>query len=240
LIFEYCDGGTLQDRIYQEDSTQSNTSISLASYSLSQKVNWIRDILSAIHYLHAKNIVHRDLKSSNMMFKTVKELDNNQKIEVLKIIDFGSAKFVSMTTVRSSTTMKSVSGGTFRYMPPPPSSSSSTSSSSINNLGKSKGGDVWSFAVILGEIFLEMRPYNSLFNDEQVLREKEKGMKPHDLKLIEKISPSLSQLIDLCTNQDERKRPDIETILYHYWPLIQNDLIQDNFQQKVKTRVRVK
>lgn len=43
----------------------------------------MKQILSAVFYMHKKNIVHRDLKPENMLY------DNESK--ALKIIDFGTA-----------------------------------------------------------------------------------------------------------------------------------------------------
>ena len=43
----------------------------------------IKNILSAISYLHSRNICHRDIKPENIMFK------NNLDLNSLKLIDFG-------------------------------------------------------------------------------------------------------------------------------------------------------
>jgi calcium-dependent protein kinase len=43
----------------------------------------MKQILSAVYYMHKQNVCHRDLKPENMLY------DNESK--ALKIIDFGTA-----------------------------------------------------------------------------------------------------------------------------------------------------
>lgn len=47
----------------------------------------IRNILDGLNYMHSNNIMHRDIKPDNLMFKNIGDLDS------LKIIDFGLATF---------------------------------------------------------------------------------------------------------------------------------------------------
>jgi len=75
LVMELCRGGSLLDRM---------------PYTEKQASRVIRQLCSAVSYLHSKNIVHRDIECSNIMFATT---DENCDI---KLVDFGSATFLDM------------------------------------------------------------------------------------------------------------------------------------------------
>ena len=79
LIMEYCKGGELFERIIQ-----------IGRYTEKRAAMLMKQIISAVKFLHDNNIAHRDLKPENFLF----ESDDNDSI--LKLIDFGlSNKFCS-------------------------------------------------------------------------------------------------------------------------------------------------
>ena len=72
LIMDLCEGGDLFDKI-KTSGTFSEKKVS----------EIMKQIMSAVLYLHNNRVVHRDLKPQNILY------DN--KTGELKIIDFGSA-----------------------------------------------------------------------------------------------------------------------------------------------------
>lgn len=70
LLLEYCAGGDLNERLSQE-STET------------LKLRWMRQIASAVDYLHNKEIIHRDLKPQNILLTADEDI---------RIADFGLAK----------------------------------------------------------------------------------------------------------------------------------------------------
>ena len=58
-------------------------------FSEKQCSEYIKTILSAVQYMHSKNIVHRDLKCNNIVF------DRPGDDAILKIIDFGNSELIT-------------------------------------------------------------------------------------------------------------------------------------------------
>jgi len=76
LIQELCSGGDLFDRLEEQPDYH---------YSEVQCAKLVKQMLSAVRYLHGHKIVHRDLKLENFLFDT-------ESSENLKMIDFGLSK----------------------------------------------------------------------------------------------------------------------------------------------------
>jgi len=76
IVMEHCSGGDL----YSRDP-----------YTEEEAARIISSILSAVSYLHANNVAHRDLKYENILF-----VNNAPKAEI-KLIDFGLSKVYGMT-----------------------------------------------------------------------------------------------------------------------------------------------
>ena len=91
LVTEYCNGGDLSDCLdtYQEKYNKPFTE-EIVQYLMKQ-------IVSAIKYLHDKTILHRDLKLDNILVNFDDEKDkkeNNILKAKVKIIDFGFARYL--------------------------------------------------------------------------------------------------------------------------------------------------
>jgi len=71
IVMEHCEGGDLYSR---------------TPYSERDASKIVSQILSAVHYMHSKGIMHRDIKYENILFE---KTTHDSKI---KIIDFGLSK----------------------------------------------------------------------------------------------------------------------------------------------------
>jgi serine/threonine protein kinase len=57
---------------------------------------WLGNIVEAFSELKAKNILHRDMKLANILLS-----DTNTETAVIKIADFGFARFVDESSIKS-------------------------------------------------------------------------------------------------------------------------------------------
>ena len=124
IVMEYMEGGTLRDAITKGELTLDN-SIRLGI-----------EIGEALQEAHSKGIVHRDIKSDNIMLTGRGQA---------KIMDFGLAKLKgSLKLTRSTSTV-----GTLAYMAP----------EQIQGADADARSDIFSFGVLLFEMLTGKLPF---------------------------------------------------------------------------------
>ena len=90
-IMDYCDGGTLKDRINLYVKNENSFEEDLIWF-------WSLQIFNAIKYLHGKGVIHRDLKPDNVFIEN--------KFGSCKIGDFGLAKVLVDISISDNTAIK--------------------------------------------------------------------------------------------------------------------------------------
>ncbi|KAK9230233.1 hypothetical protein WN944_023200 [Citrus x changshan-huyou] len=193
LVLEYMENGSLEDWLHQ-----SNDQVEGCKLSLIQRVNIAIDVASAIEYLHhhcQPAMVHGDLKPSNIL------LDRDM---VSHVGDFGLAKFLSATTLilliklhQAQSGLKEQLAMLLQY-----------------GLGSEAcmAGDVYSFGILLLEMFIGKRPTDVTFKEGLTLHEYAKMALPE--KVMEIIDPSI--LMDVIENNSkirEDRRAKLEECL---------------------------
>jgi serine/threonine protein kinase len=70
IIMEYCANGDLTDKIraYQKEQIDRNGDISPCNISMPEHnvMKYFIEICEAVRYIHARDIIHRDIKSPNV------------------------------------------------------------------------------------------------------------------------------------------------------------------------------
>jgi serine/threonine protein kinase len=158
-------------------------------------LDWTVQIADGLKYLHhdiARPILHRDLKSSNILLTHPVD-PQNLAGNVPLITDFGLAREIQHTTHMSG-------AGTFAWMAP----------EVIRTSVYSKASDVWSFAVVMWELLTREQPYRGMD-----LYAVAWGVGSGKLSLpIPEASPELlKSLLEACWDHDPHARPDFNMVL---------------------------
>ena len=131
IIMELCKGGDLYDEIIRQRNFSKNEKYAK---------NIIMQILKAIRHIHSKNIIHRDIKTENIV------LSEDKKIP--KLIDFGYAQVLcdNMSAFDKC--------GTIEYTAPEVWSSS-----------YDKSCDMWSMGIVIFVMIFGFNPFNPYNHD---------------------------------------------------------------------------
>ena len=151
-------------------------------------IDWSRQIASGMAYLHKHMIIHRDLKSPNVLIS-----HNN----VLKISDFGTSR-----QLNDCHSTKMSFAGTVAWMAP----------EVIRNEPCSEKIDVWSFGVVLWELLTLEIPYRD-FEQSTIIYGV--GNSTLSLPLPDSFPQGYRLLMQLCWKTKPRNRPSFYNILAH-------------------------
>ncbi|XP_008770896.3 mitogen-activated protein kinase kinase kinase 21 isoform X1 [Rattus norvegicus] len=177
-------------------------------------VNWAVQIARGMLYLHEEAVVpilHRDLKSSNILLLEKIEHDDICN-KTLKITDFGLAREWHRTTRMSA-------AGTYAWMAP----------EVIRSSLFSKGSDIWSYGVLLWELLTGEVPYRGIDGLAVAY-----GVAVNKLTLpIPSTCPEpFAKLMKECWEQDPHIRPSFALILKQLTAIeeaVLTDLPQESF-----------
>uniref|UniRef100_A0A1D1XYJ8 Receptor kinase-like protein Xa21 n=1 Tax=Anthurium amnicola TaxID=1678845 RepID=A0A1D1XYJ8_9ARAE len=219
LVFEFLPNGSLEKWLYLEPEME------MRILDFAQRLCIAADVASALDYLHNQShspIVHCDLKPSNVL------LDCNMTAHVG---DFGLARFVPKTSSQNLDNHSSTIGlkGSIGYVAPEYGLGSPVSVS----------GDVYSFGILLLELFTARRPIDNMFKEGLCLQKfvamalPDQAMDIIDPRLIPKAIPvqnahsfsgpsmermmecfvSLMQIGLNCTKESPRERMSMGAVL---------------------------
>ncbi|KAG7483941.1 hypothetical protein MATL_G00043550 [Megalops atlanticus] len=196
LVMEYARGGAL------------NRALAGRRVPPRVLVNWAVQIANGMDYLHNKTIVpiiHRDLKSSNILILEQMEKDNLWG-KTLKITDFGLAREWHRTTKMSA-------AGTYAWMAP-----------EVIKLSLfSKSSDVWSFGVLLWELLTGEVPYREI---DALAVAYGVAMNKLTLPIPSTCPEPFARLLEECWSPNPRSRPSFDSILSRLQAIEQSAMFQ--------------
>ncbi|CAK85248.1 unnamed protein product (macronuclear) [Paramecium tetraurelia] len=180
LIMDYCQKGDLWNMIQYRILEGKNR-----GYIQKVVEQWLVQLLMGLAYIHDNNVIHRDLKSSNILIK-----EDGQ----LKIADFGVAKILGGEKMA-----KTIAGSPF-YLSPEISQGQDYTFSS----------DLWSLGCILFEMCTLKRAFEGDQFDKEILIQDQ--IEP-TLTDIRTYSSELVNLIQSLLDVDAQKRPSAKELL---------------------------
>eukprot|EP01018_Ginkgo_biloba_P012151 Gb_27065 [translate_table: standard] len=201
LVTELMDG-TLQHHIHRRRSDQFRFYIEddeIGNHlSIAEAVDFMLQIARGMAYLHAQGVMHRDLKSANILICPCKtsECVPNGFLHI-KLADFGDAK----TLCSSAATPNR---GTLRWMAPEVYSVDREAPMKYYSCK----ADVFSFSILCYEILTGEVPFNGFTGREfyEIIGAGERPEFPSNCP------PGLGSLINMCWESEACKRPSFEDI----------------------------
>ena len=201
VIMEFLEGGELFEAI-----------TSIGSFTEASACKVMKQILSAVYYLHSNHIVHRDLKPENIML-TQKPKNGNYQI---KLIDFGTAKIFKPGKKMN----KFI--GTSYYIAP-----------EVLKERYDEKCDVWSCGVILFILLCGYPPFNGNTNVD-IFHAIQNQNPIFGGEEWEDITPEAKELIKLMLKKNPSDRLTAEMCLKHKWFKMLDDFDRNKNTQKFK------
>jgi len=174
IVMEYVEGQELKEAIENQ------------AMSLEEKCTIAMEIASGLRAAHHAEIIHRDIKSRNIML--------NQHGRV-KIMDFGLARLRGMEHITQSHTTL----GTTAYMAP----------EQLAGEEMDMRSDIWAFGVVLYELFAGELPFQGIYEPAVMYSIMEEDPAP-----VTGIPPHISQVIQHClVKKAENRHQTVDEII---------------------------
>ena len=176
IITELASHGSLYDYLHVKHNVPPSD----------QSLAWALQVASGMHHLHNNNVVHRDLKSGNILLSLGL---------VAKVCDFGTARILGKTAMTSQK-------GTYRWMAP----------EIVQNVEANinKMCDAFSYGMVVYEIYDHKIPFADIAGDALAGTAIVDGKRP---PVPANLPPFLRPLLKACWEKEPNKRPLFQTIV---------------------------
>ncbi|CAJ1964757.1 unnamed protein product [Cylindrotheca closterium] len=198
VLLDYIGGGELFDHL-----------IDNGAYSEMDAARIVREVASALNFLHGIGVVHADLKPENILLTTTRRDD-----ALVKLADFGCSQITNPTNDFDDVEVKPVYGApTPAYCPP---------ESILKTVPIQASADMWGLGVILFIMLTGAHPYDiegSASDEEIETRIKDSAYKIpiNDPEITGHVSDSAKDLISKLMHRNPRRRLTAFQMLQHPW-----------------------
>lgn len=202
VVQELMQGGNLKEQISNQ-----------GMFSEAKVINIVRQLCEALKYLHQHNIVHRDIKSENLLLEKSVYACNDYDV-VIKLADFGMASYVDPEKGLQ------LFCGTDQYMAPEiirQGSNKDIEQKYLDrNLAYNTRIDIWALGCITYELFNKVTPFMGTSYKQihmAILHDSPDFTKNQFLS----DSKHAQDFINQCLTKDMTARPNASDLLSHPW-----------------------
>ena len=176
IVMEYCAGGDLRGKLDKALSGE-------AAFRDADAVEMLLDVAFGMKYLHQHNVIHKDLKSLNVL------IDSSGRG---KVSDFGGSQSANMSSVRNSGSAV----GTYAWAAPEVLEEGFD--------GLTAKADVYAFGIIIWECLTYKKPWEGLM-EGKIIKKVGQGERPEiDESMNDGLRKLMRNLMEECWNQDPK------------------------------------
>ncbi|XP_043081069.1 raf-1 proto-oncogene, serine/threonine kinase a isoform X2 [Puntigrus tetrazona] len=185
IVTQWCEGSSLYKHLHVQET----------NFQMFQLIDIARQTAQGMDYLHAKNIIHRDMKSNNIFL--------HEGLTV-KIGDFGLA---TVKARWSGSQQVEQTSGSILWMAPEVIRMQDSNPYSFQS-------DVYSYGIVLFELMTGELPYSQIANRDQIIYMVGRGYLSPDLSKLYKSCPkAMKRQVADCVKKSKDERPLFPQIL---------------------------
>jgi len=188
FVMEYIEGQTLEAVLYKKGELTRD-----------EIEGFFNQMILAVEYVHEQGLIHRDIKPSNFMVS---------KSGQIKLLDFGIAKNTNEGAVDYTKTGLMQQMGTPLYMSP----------EQVKNTAEvTKQTDVYSLGVLLWQLVMNKKPYNS----------EEISLPEIQVAILKELLPLTHTIWDSIIQQATEKDPTKRSLKISYNKIVESKSLSD-------------
>uniref|UniRef100_A0A672RWL3 non-specific serine/threonine protein kinase n=1 Tax=Sinocyclocheilus grahami TaxID=75366 RepID=A0A672RWL3_SINGR len=200
IITQWCEGSSLYHHLHVTET----------KFDTMRRIDVARQTAQGMDYLHAKNIIHRDLKSNNIFL---------HEGWTVKIGDFGLATVKSRWSGSQQVEQPS---GSILWMAPEVIRMQDTNPYTFQS-------DVYGYGVVLYELMSGTLPYSNINNRDQIIFMVGRGYLSPDLsKLCSNCPKSMKRLIIDCLKFKRDERPLFPQVRINQIPSLISSIVMSD------------